>query len=238
MSRRELIEKRAQLSVRDRLVRDRAGLVTLSQAILSREGLKVPTGSSGCFSERVERLGLPPQLAAEIAPLLAMLVPLNEQIGLLDEKLSELGRKDERVKRLMTMPEIGPVTAVAFVATLDEAGRFRGAHQVEAYLGLVPREWSSSEVHRRGHITKAGNSRMRWLLVEAAWRVATHKKRPETQALREWTERIARRRGLRVAVVALARKLSGILYAMWRDGSAYDPAKLNGALHSKAEQVA
>jgi len=79
---------------------------------------------------------------------------------------------------------------------------------------------------------------MRWLLVEAAWRVATHKKRPETQALREWTERIARRRGLRVAVVALARELSGILYAMWRDGSAYDPAKLNGALHSKVEQVA
>jgi hypothetical protein len=81
----------------------------------------------------------------------------------------------------------------------------------------VPREWSSSEVQRRGRITKAGNSRMRWLLVEAAWRVATHKKRPETVALREWADRIARRRGMRVAVVGLARKLGGILYAMWRD---------------------
>jgi len=144
-------------------------------------------------------------------------------------ELGELSRKDERVKRLMTMPEVGPVTAVAYVATVDEAGRFRGAHQVEAYLGLVPREWSSSEVQRRGHITKAGNSRMRWLLVEAAWRLATHKKRPETQALREWTERIARRRGQRVAMVALARKLSGILYAIWRDGSAYNPAMVKGA---------
>ncbi len=229
---------RAVLTARDSLVRSRAGLVTLAQAILSREGLRVPSGSSGCFGERIERLGLPQPLAAEIAPLLAMLMPLNEQIGLLDEKLSELGRKDERVKRLMTMPEIGPVTAVAYVATLDEAERFRGAHQVEAYLGLVPREWSSSEVQRRGHITKAGNSRMRWLLVEAAWRVATHKKRPETQALREWAERIARRRGQRVAVVALARKLSGILYAMWRDGSAYDPGKLKGMRRSKVEQVA
>lgn len=171
---------RALLTVRDSLVRARARLMTLAQAILSREGFRVPTGSSGCFGERVERLGLPPQLAAAIEPLLAMLVPLNEQIGLLDEKLDALGRKDERVKRLMTMPEIGPVTAVAFVATLDEAQRFRGAHQVEAYLGLVPREWSSSEVQRRGHITKAGNSRMRWLLVEAAWRVATHRQRPET----------------------------------------------------------
>ena len=69
-------------------------------------------------------------------------------------------------------------------------------------------------------------------------RVVTHNKRPETQALRQWTERIARRRGQRVAVVALARKLSGILYAMWRDGSAYDTAKLKGALRSEVEQVA
>lgn len=84
--------------------------------------------------------------------------------------------------------------------------------------------WRASEVHKRGRITKAGDSRMRWLLVEAAWRIATHKKRPETQALREWTEHIARRRGQRVAVVALARKLSGILFAMWGDGSTYDPA--------------
>jgi transposase len=227
---------RALLTVRDSVVRVRARFVTLAQAILSREGIRVPTGSSGCFGERVERLGLPQQLGAEIAPLLAMLTPLNGQIGLLDDKLSELGGEDERVKRLMTMPEIGSVTAVAFVATLDEAKRFRGAHQVEAYLGLVPREWSSSEVQRRGHITKAGNSRLRWLLVEAAWRIATHRKKPETQALQEWADRIARRRGKRVAIVALARKLSGILYAMWRDGSAYDPAKLKGAWPGKVEQ--
>jgi transposase len=229
---------RALLTVRDSLVRTRARWVTLAQAIVSREGFRVPTGSSGCFGERAERLELPEPLTAEIAPLLTMLTPLNEQIGIMDETLSDLSHKDERVQRLMTMPEIGPVTAAAYVATLDEAGRFRGAHQVEAYLGLVPREWSSSEVQRRGQITKAGNSRMRWLLVEAAWRLATHKKRPETQALREWAERIARRRGQRVAMVALARKLSGILYAMLRDGVAYDPAKLKGAVRSKAEQVA
>jgi transposase len=137
---------RAQLAVRDSLVRDRAGLVTLAQAILSREGLQVPTGSSGCFGDRVERLGLPEPLAAEIAPLLAMLVPFNEQIGRLDAKLSELGRKDERVKRLMTMPEIGPVTAVAFVATLDEAGRFRGG----APGGSLPRVGAAGVELERG----------------------------------------------------------------------------------------
>jgi transposase len=87
--------------------------------------------------------------------------------------------KDERVKRLLTMPQIGPVTAVSFVATLDEVGRFRGAHQVEAYLGLVPREWSSSEVQRRG-----------------------------------------------------------ILYAMWRDGSVYETAKLGHTQGASANKAA
>lgn len=229
---------RGLLTVRDSLVRSRARLVTLTQAVLSRDGFRVPTGSSGCFGARAKRLPLPEPLGTEIAPLLAALPALNEQIQVLDEKLGEVARRDERVRRLMTMPEIGPVTAVAFVATLDEANRFRGAHQVEAYLGLVPREWSSSELQRRGHITKAGNSRLRWLLVEAAWRLATHRKRPETLALREWAERIARRRGQRVAVVALARKLSGILYAMWRDGSVYQPAMLKGTPRSKVEHVA
>jgi transposase len=229
---------RVLLGVRDKLVRTRAGVITLVQAVLSREGIRVPTGSSVCFSARLEKLELTEHLGSEIAPLLALLGPLNEQIERLDERLGELAVKDERVKRLLTMPQIGPVTAVSFVATLDEVGRFRGAHQVEAYLGLVPREWSSSEAQRRGRITKAGDSRMRWLLVEAAWRVATHKRRPETLALRGWVDRIARRRGMRVAVVALARKLGGILYAMWRDGSAYDPAKLGGTQGTSATLAA
>jgi transposase len=91
----------------------------------------------------------------------------------------------------MTVPGVGPVIAVCFVATLDRVDRFRGPHQVESYLGLVPREWSSSEIQRRGRITKAGNTRMRSLLVEAARCVMRGKKRPETATLREWGDRIA-----------------------------------------------
>lgn len=229
---------RALLGVRERLVRSRASFVTLVQAILSREGIRVPTGSSKCFGARVEKLDLPEHLSSEIAALLSVLEPLNTQIEKLDGRIGRLAREDERVERLMTVPQVGALTAVAFVATLDEAGRFGGAHQVEAYLGLVPREWSSSEVQRRGHITKAGHSRMRWLLVEAAWRVATHRKRPDTQALREWADRIAQRRGKRIAMVALARKLSGVLFAMMRDGSVYDPAKLSGARVAKSNRAA
>lgn len=117
-------------------------------------------------------------------------------------------------------PGIGPVTALAYVASLDDVTRFASAHQVAAYLGLVPSEHSSGERQHRGRITKRGNPRVRWLLVEAGWRILRSRD-PEAAALRAWAERIATRRGKRIAVVALARRLAGILFAMWRDRSAY-----------------
>jgi transposase len=152
----------------------------------------------------------------------------NEQIAVLDEQLAAIAAADDVTRRLMTVPGVGPVTAVAFVVTVDDVKRFRDAHQVESYVGLVPREWSSSETQRRGPITKAGNSRMRWLLVQAAWCILRRRKKPETAALRDWADRIAHRRGRRVAAVALARRMAGILYALWRDASVYSNAKLRG----------
>ena len=121
---------------------------------------------------------------------------------------------------IATAPGVGPVIATAFVATLDEAGRFRGAHQVESYLGLVPSEDSSADRHRRGHITKAGNPRMRWLLVQAAW-AARRSRRADAADLRAWAHQLAQRRGTRIATVALARRLAGILFAMWRDQATF-----------------
>ncbi len=155
---------------------------------------------------------------------------LNERIELLDRQVTELARKDEVARRLMTTPGVGSVIALSFVATLDGVDRFRGPHQVEAYLGLVPREWSSSEVQRRGHITKAGNTRMRWLLVEAARCVLRGKKKPESATLREWGDRLVQRRGKSVAAVAMARRIAGILYAMWRDGTVYDPTMVRSGV--------
>lgn len=104
---------RALLAVRDALVRSRARFVTLTQAVLSRDGFRVSKGSSECFGDRVRMLKLSEPLRAEIASLLAALPALNGQIQVLDEKLAEVASSDERVRRLMTMPEIGPVTAVA-----------------------------------------------------------------------------------------------------------------------------
>ena len=111
------------------------------------------------------------------------------------------------------------------MATIDDITRFRTAHELESDLGVIPSERSSGEQRQLGHITKAGNGRMRWLLVEAAWTILRSKS-AETGALRAWTVQIAQRRGKRIAVVALARRLAGSLYAMWRDDVVYDEHRI------------
>lgn len=216
---------RGLVAAREALVRSRAKLVVLVRSLLRREGIKVGTGSTAHFLKRIAVVTVPETIQSEIAPLLAMLPPLNEQIFTLEEQIEGLAQTNDATRILMTCPQIGPLTAAAFVATLDTAERFRRAHEVEAYLGLVPIEWSSSEVQRKGPITKSGNPRMRFLLVEAANRLIRFRT-PETAALVEWAERIARRRGRGVAKVALARRLAGILWAMWRRRTIYSAAKL------------
>jgi transposase len=215
---------RGRLTVRDALVRTRTGYISVIRARLRQHGWRVPTGSAEGFIRRVLALALPGRLLSELAPLLAVMRQVNQQLAYSDERIAAVARADERVQRLQTVPSVGPVTAAAFVATLDDAGRFAHAHQVEAYLGLVPREWSSGEGQRRGRITKAGHRRVRWLLVQAAVSIL-RVRHPGTATLREWAVRLAARRGRFIAVVALARRLAGILYAMLRDRTRYQPTR-------------
>ena len=226
-------DMRALLGVRELLVRTRTRWIVHIRALLRGDGLRLAPGRAENFVARVNDLPVSPELAARIAPVLALLAPLNAQIATLDAQVATRARDDERTRRLMTAPGVGPVTAVAFVATVDRVTRFRNAHQLESYVGLVPREWSSSETQRKGSITKAGNTRTRWLLVEAAWCVLRRKPKPETFLLRAWAEGIARRRGSHVAAVALARRLAGILFAMWRDQTEYDPSQVGGRGHAR-----
>ena len=213
---------RAHLAVRQTLVRTRAKYISLIGALARREGCRIRSGVSRSFAARVEQAALPQHILEQVEPLLIMLESLNEQIKKADEKLAEIVKDDEVVKRLTTVPGVGPVTATTYAATLDGAARFQDAKQVRSYLGLVPREHSSGEKQHRGRISKAGNSRARALLVEAAWALLRWKT-PKTQALHEWATKIAARRGKATAVVALARKLAGILFALWRDGTEFDP---------------
>jgi transposase len=228
---------RAQLAVREALVKSRAQAIILCGALIRAAGLRVGTGGPHTFLQRVEKVPLPGALKAQVAPLLAVMRTLNEQIAFLDGVLERLSQQDEQVSCLCTVPGVGAVVASAFVCAVDEAGRFDGPHQVEAYLGLVPSESSSGEKQRRGHITKAGNTRVRWLLVQSSLCIL-RLKNPDTLHLRQWAEAIAGRRGKRIAVVALARRLAGILFAMMRDATKYQPPKPQPSQPSQAEPTA
>ncbi len=216
---------RAQLAVRDAVVRTRTRYVALAKALVRRDGLRVPSSAAERVGAHLAALAVSPPLAAELAPLLTLLPPLNATIAAADQRLAALEHTDPSVALLMTAPGIGAVTASALVATIDDVQRFASAHQFEAYLGLVPGERSSGELRRIGPITKAGNRRARWLLVEAAWRILRSKDAAGAP-LRAWARPIVVRRGARIAVVAVARRLAGILYAMWRDGAPYDAGKI------------
>src|SRR5499426_868941 len=151
---------RARLTVRDALVRTRTRYISLIRALLRQHGWPVPSGSAEGFPQRVMALPLPGRLRSEVAPLLAVMRHLQPSLAYSDERIAAVTATDERVRRLQSVPHVGPVTAAAFVAAIDEASRFHRGHEVEAYLGLVPRELSSGETQRRGRITKAGSSRV------------------------------------------------------------------------------
>ena len=153
-----------------------------------------------------------------------------------------LAAADVRVQRLAITPEVGPITAPAFVATPDDIGRFRDAHQVMAYPGLVPSERNSGERRHRGRITKAGSPRVRWLLVEAAWRILRSRD-SDAAPLQAWAAPVALRRGKRVAVwrslagwlgcsTCLARR-GGLLRRARADAGGGPPPELRGTTHGE-----
>ena len=201
---------RGRLLVRDALVRTRTRYISVIRALRRQQGYRVPSGSAEAFTTRVRALVLPGPLLSLIAPLLVVLRHLNRQLAYADETIEHAAAHDERVQRLRSVPSVGPVTAAAFVATIDDVPRFQHAHQLEASLGLVPREYRSGDTPRRGPITTAGSSRTRWLLIQVAVSIL-RRRPPEAEALRTWALHIAARRGQPVAVVALARRLAGIL---------------------------
>ncbi len=214
-------EQRAQrqvLRAREQLVQARTGTISVIRALLRQRGHRAPRATSTSFATHVQRLELPPALAATIAPLVRTVEMLSTEIRAYDTQLTAAAAADPIMARLQSVPGVGVNDASAFRAFVDDVTRFRSAAQVSAALGLVPSEDSSGERRHRGHITKAGPPALRSVLVQAAW---VHWRMTKDGAVREWVDRLAGRRGKRIAVVALARRLSRILYAIWRDGTVY-----------------
>ena len=227
---------RMQLDVRQTLVETRTKLTNQIGAVLLGYGYTVATGAAENYERRLGQLDLPPELRTMIAPLVTLLIPLNEQIDELDHQMEARADAEPDAQRLQTIPGIGPLTSLTFLAVIDGAARFERAHSVMSYIGLVPREFSSGEKQLRGHITKASVARVRVMLVQAAQRIM-RLKNPKTTALCTWAEGIAQRRGRRVAAVALARRLSGIMWAMLRDATEYEARSQRSAEQSREQSA-
>jgi len=181
----------------------------------------VRSGAPTTFPARVvehvgERGGTIPPYVEQV---LRAIQALSVEIDKADQAMEEAAASDATCELLMTAPGVGPTTAVRFAAAIDSVGRFANAHKVEGYLGLTPGEHSSSQRKRRTGVTKAGSSKLRWVLVQAAWAARRYYK---DHPMVLWSHEVEERRGKQVAVMALARKLAGVLYAMWRDGRPYN----------------
>jgi len=205
----------------DALIASRTKLINNLRGWLRGQGLRLRVGQAPTFARRIRALlHSPPDYVTMQVEALA---GLDEKIQLSEHRIAALAGSDELCTRLMSVPGVGPSTAVRFVAAIDDLTRFESAHKVEAYLGLTPGESSSSERQQRLSITKAGPATVRWVLVQAAWVLQRRCRSAQARPLQLWAIEVAKRRGRHAATVALARKLAGILYALWRDGTRYQP---------------
>lgn len=229
---------RERLAVRRALVETRAQYITTIRGLVRARGEKLPVHChSEQFVTKLQQAELSGELQQLLAPLARTLEQLEAQLRACEAELERAAAEPE-VARQMTVPGVGVIVASAFLSVIDDARRFRHAHQVASYLGLVPSEDSTGGRRRLGAITKQGNSYLRHLLVQAAW--STLRTRGD-DPLKRWGQAVAKRRGKRIAVVALARRLAGVLWAILRDRSVYEPERVGLAsacgLQAQAQSV-
>ncbi|MCH7776646.1 MAG: IS110 family transposase [Gemmatimonadetes bacterium] len=213
-------EVRAVLLARSRLVASRRDLENQMRGLLKPFGLLVGKVRGKGFEGRVrELIADTPAMAEVIDALLLARRTLCTQVARLDVRVRMLAQTIAPCRRLMTVPGVGPITALAYVTVIDDPGRFRKGRSVGAYLGLTPRRYQSGEVDRAGRISKCGDGLVRTLLFEAAGVLLTRVQR--MSPLKAWGLRLAKRIGAKKAKVAVARKLAVILHCMWTDGTEF-----------------
>jgi len=160
-----------------------------------------------------------PVLASLAESLLSVVEVMTKEVKRLTKRVLDEVKTEPTCRRLMTVPGVGPLTALAFRATIDQPSRFRKSRDVGAHLGLTPRRYQSGETDVQGRISRCGDELARTALYEAAHSLLIRGTR--WSALRAWGMNIARRRGMARARVAVARKLAVILHRMWADGSEF-----------------
>ena len=190
------------------------------RGILRGFGLKVGEVSKGRFVARVEELiAGHMMLEAVIGAMLTARAGLHTEFMRLHRRMLAIVRTDEVCRRLMTVPGVGALVAVTFKVTVDDPGRFTASKAVGAHFGLTPKKYQSGETEITGGISKVGDAMVRMALYEAANVLLSRTTRFST--LKRWALEVARRRGVKRAKVALARKLASVLHRMWIDGSEF-----------------
>ena len=212
-------EARALLKARCHLVRQRRDTENAIRGLLGSLGLRFPKGSGKLAGRVREALEGRPELKVMIEPLLSAAAALGREIGRLDEAVVARAKGSPACRLLMSTPGVGPVTALAYVATIGEAERFAKSRTVGAYVGLTSRRWQSGGMDYSGRISKHGDAMLRALLYEAANSLLTVVRR--AHPLKDWARRIKRRTSHKKACVALARRLAVILHRMLITGEAF-----------------
>src|SRR6202161_53044 len=204
---------RALLASRALLVKIKRDLENPVRGLLKNLGLVIGRAKFNVFAVRAEELieGRP-ELVAAIRPLLEARDAVGHQVSELDRKVMTLARHDAQIRRFMTVPGVGPITALCFKATIDDPARFARSRSVGAYVGLTSRRYASGEVDWTGRISKWGDAMLRSYLFEAAGVLMTPV--PKWSAVKAWG-----------AKVAVARKLAVILHRMWIDGTEFNWSK-------------
>jgi transposase len=212
--------RRALLSARKLLQEMAIAIENDIRGLLRNFGLKVGAVGVRGFEARIrELIEDRPELHEIMLPLLGARRGLRDRFTELHRRLLSEVKEDKVCRQLMTIPGVGPVVALAYTATIDTPARFRNARSVGSALGLTPTLNQSGETNRIGRISLCGDAMMRGLLYEAAQVLLTRVSK--WSWLKAWAMAVAKRRGQRRAIVALARKLAVIMHRMWRDGSEF-----------------
>jgi transposase len=214
---------RSLIIARKKLVGQRVTLENQIRGLAVVFGVRLPRGLNPAFIKRaLEASEGITGLSAAMQGLVAARAAVLSAVTAIDADMKKLARASDTCRRLMTIPGVGQLTALAFAAAVDDPNRFRRSRDIGAYFGLVPRRYQSGEIDYTGSISKSGDRRVRTLLYEAANVMLTRCKGP--LKLKDWAIAIAKRSTMRKARVALARRLAIIMHAMLRNGTEFNPA--------------
>jgi transposase len=207
---------RRMLAIRSRLLRSRGDMVRTVRGLLAGEGIVLPRRRKYRGFSAAVRVIEGVDLSVYGA-LLETIDTLDHHIRVADARIIEEADKDSVARRLMTADGIGPISALAFRALIEDPHRFRAARQVASYIGLAPAVYNSARTKRLGHISRRGDKFVRATLVEAANSLLHRCRRPST--LRDWGLQLKARVGSKKAAVAVARKMATIMWSMWKNGT-------------------